>query len=391
MGIKLSQRILGIEESQTLAFEQKARELIHSGIDVVSLSAGEPDFPTVGPAREAAIAAVEAGKTKYTDVAGTLELRQAICDKLQQDNGLAYLPKNIIVCVGAKQALYNICQVLLEKGDEAIISAPYWATYTEQVKLAEAQPVIAPTEGFQVTARNIASKVTKKTKLIILNSPCNPTGAVIEKKELVKIADLAVEKGIMLISDEIYEKITYGKEHFSIASFNDNVKEHTITVNGVSKAYSMTGWRIGYAAGPEEIIKAMVKLQGQVTSNPSSIYQAAALYALKQGQSDSEKMAQEFRKRRDYAMQRLSKIKGMRCKVPDGAFYAFPDISGIEQDSRKFALQLLEKAHVSVVPGAGFGSEGYLRISYATSMKKLAEGMDRLESFIKCQNFPSSL
>jgi aspartate aminotransferase len=416
---QLSSRVLGIEESQTLAFEKKAKDMKRKGIDVVSLSAGEPDFPTPANIGNAAKRAIDAGFTKYTETGGIPELRQAICGKLKRDNNLDYLPENIAVSCGAKHTIYNLCQAVLNKGDEVIIPVPYWVSYPEQVRLADATPVFvsgktwSPTGGeksgkpFGITAGDIRKKLTPRTKMIMLNSPSNPTGRVLSGEELAGIARLAVEKQLLVMSDEIYEHIIYGMEHVSIASLGaeadgevpkgvkdtkedaggiKGIKELTITVNGISKSYSMTGWRIGYAAGPAPIIKAIIKLQSQMTSNPSSISQMAAVEALNGSQASVEAMRNEFRKRRDYVLSRLREIPGIGCEVPDGAFYVFPDISRIEKNSMKFAEALLEKAHVAVVPGSAFGMEGFIRISYATSMENLKKGLDRIAAFVRAAN-----
>src|SRR3989344_4169888 len=358
---KLSPRLSNIEESQTLLFDKKAKDMKRQGIDVISLGAGEPDFATPENIKLAAKKAIDSDFTKYTDTAGIPELREAICRKLHKDNNIQYESDEIIVSCGAKHSIYNLCQALLGKGDEVIIPVPYWVSYSEQVKLADATPVFAETDDFQLTAENISRKITKKTKLIMLNSPNNPTGAVIEKKELQKIAELAVKKQIHVMSDEIYEKIIYGKKHYSIASLNESIKALTLTVNGFSKSFSMTGWRLGYAAGPKGIISAMIKLQGQMTSNPTSISQKAGVEALNGPQQSVENMRKQFEERRNYLVARLNKIPGIKCKMPDGAFYAFADISGIEKDSMKFSLSLLEKGKIAVVPGVAFGSDGHIR------------------------------
>ena len=380
---KLSPRLSNIEESQTLLFDKKAKDMKRQGIDVISLGAGEPDFATPENIKLAAKKAIDSDFTKYTDTAGIPELREAICRKLHKDNNIQYESDEIIVSCGAKHSIYNLCQALLGKGDEVIIPVPYWVSYSEQVKLADATPVFAETDDFQLTAENITRKITKKTKLIMLNSPNNPTGAVIEKKELQKIAELAVKKQIHVMSDEIYEKIIYGKKHYSIASLNESIKALTLTVNGFSKSFSMTGWRLGYAAGPKGIISAMIKLQGQMTSNPTSISQKAGVEALNGPQQSVENMRKQFEERRNYLVARLNKIPGIKCKMPDGAFYAFADISGIEKDSMKFSLSLLEKGKIAVVPGVAFGSDGHIRISYATSMDNITKALDRIESFVK--------
>ncbi len=383
----LSDRVKSLEESQTLAFEKRAKNLKREGKEVISLSAGEPDFPTPKNITEFAKSAIDNGYTKYTDTSGTLELREAICRKLKNENNLEYLPSQVLVSCGAKHSIYNLCQSILNPGDEVIIPTPYWVSYSEQVKLAGAKPIFVEEEDFKIQAFDINKKITNKTKLIMINSPCNPTGSVLSKQSLIEIAQLAVAKNILVMSDEIYEKLIYGKnydkKHVSIASLSSEIKNLTITVNGVSKSHSMTGWRIGYAAGNQEIITAMIKLQGQMTSNPSSISQMAALEALNGNQSSVLTMRKEFETRRDYMVKRLNKIKSISCDIPEGAFYCFADISKLNKNSLSFANELLDKALVATVPGSAFGKEGYLRLSYATSMQNLIKAMDRIELFIK--------
>jgi len=383
----LSDRVKSLEESQTLAFKKRAKNLKREGKEVISLSAGEPDFPTPKNITEFAKSAIDNGYTKYTDTSGTLELREAICRKLKNENNLEYLPSQVLVSCGAKHSIYNLCQSILNPGDEVIIPTPYWVSYSEQVKLAGAKPIFVEEEDFKIQAFDINKKITNKTKLIMINSPCNPTGSVLSKQSLIEIAQLAVAKNILVMSDEIYEKLIYGKnydkKHVSIASLSSEIKNLTITVNGVSKSHSMTGWRIGYAAGNQEIITAMIKLQGQMTSNPSSISQMAALEALNGNQSSVLTMRKEFETRRDYMVKRLNKIKSISCDIPEGAFYCFADISKLNKNSLSFANELLDKALVATVPGSAFGKEGYLRLSYATSMQNLIKAMDRIELFIK--------
>jgi len=385
---RISKRVQELEESQTLAMSARVKEMKRQGIDVIDLTVGEPDFITPENIRNSTKKAIDSGFTKYTETSGIPELKKAICEKFKNENNLEYSPNQVIVSCGAKHSLYLAFQAILNLGDEVIIPVPYWVSYSEQVKLAGGIPVFAKSKPleFEVTAKSIEEKITPKTKVIFLNSPSNPTGTVIKREEIEKIAKLAVEKNILVISDEIYEHLVYNndksKTPISIASFGDQIKNITVIVNGVSKSYAMTGWRIGYTAGPEEIIKAMSKLQSQMTSNPSSISQMAALEALSGNQNSVEKMREEFEKRRDYLISRLKKIKGIKCAVPDGAFYAFPDISQIEKNSKLFSDKLLEKAHVAVVQGSAFGAEGFVRMSYATSMENLKEAMNRLEKFI---------
>jgi len=379
----LSERVSSISESKTLAIAAKAKAMKKNGIDILNFSAGEPDFDTPDNIKEAAKKAMEKGLTKYTAPSGILELRQAISEKFKHDNNLIYTADEIIVSNGAKHSLFNAMLALLSKGDEVIIPVPYWLSYAEQVKLADAVHVFAETDRFRITAEKIKEKITDKTKLIIINSPNNPTGFVFEEKELRKIAELAVENNIYVLSDEVYEKIIYEGKHYSIAAFGDGIKKLTITLNGVSKTYSMTGWRIGYAAGPKEIIKAMSNIQSHTTSNPNSIAQFAALEALKGNQKFIGKARTEFKKRRDYIFKRLSEMKNVSCCMPKGAFYVFPDFSAIEKDSIKLCTDLLEKANIAMVPGIVFGKESFIRISYATTMENIKNGMDRLEKYIR--------
>lgn len=380
----LAKRALNIAPSATLAIDAKAKQLKKTGEDIVIFGAGQPDFPTPNNIRQAAIKAIDENFTGYTPSGGIIELKQAVAAKLKRDNDLTYDPSEILISCGGKHTLYNVMQVLLNKGDKVILPTPCWVSYEEQIKLAEAEPVFTKTnEKFKVTAEEIAKKINKKTKLIILTSPSNPTGAVIDEEELVKIADLAVKNNIYVISDEVYEFFIYGgKKHVSIASLNDQIKNLTITVNAVSKTYSMTGWRIGYCAGPKEIINAMDNFQSHTTSNPTSIAQKAALEALNGPQDSVKAMVEEFDKRRNYMTERLNKIKGISCNLPEGAFYCFPDISETNLSSMEFTNRLLDEAKVAVVPGIAFGSDKHARLSYATSMDDIKKGMDRMEKFI---------
>ncbi len=385
--MKLSQRVQRIKPSPTLAIDTKAKQMIADGIDVISFGAGEPDFDTPDFIKEAAIAALKAGKTKYTPVAGILELRKAICAKLKRDNRLDYSPDEVVVSVGGKHALYNACAALLDPGDEVIIPAPYWVSYPDQVLLCDGRPVIVKTEetdGFCLRPEALEKAITKKTKILVLNSPSNPTGAAYPRKRLEEIAEILVKHNILCLSDEIYEKIIYdGFQFTSIASLNPKIKELTITVNGASKVYSMTGWRMGYAAGPREIIAAMTKLQGQVTTNINAATQYACVAALNGPQDFLKQWVAEFKKRRDFIVKSFNEIPGVTCFNPQGAFYIFPNVSacfkGKIKTSDDLAAFLLEKSKVAVVPGTGFGAEGYIRLSYATSMEKITEGMKRIK------------
>lgn len=381
--MQLAKRVLAVKPSATLAISAQAKELKRKGENVINLSAGEPDFATQDYIKKAAIKALKENFTRYTDTAGIKELREKISLKLKKDNDLNYSPEEIIVSTGAKQALYNALMVLCNPGDEVIIPAPYWVSYPEMVRLVEAIPVVLPTKNFRIEPEKLERKITKKTKVIILNSPANPTGVVYKKEELKEIAEIIVRHNVHCLSDEIYEKIIYGRiKHISIATLNEKIKNLTILINGFSKSYAMTGWRLGYAAGNKEIIAGMKKLQSHSTSCPNSIAQKAALAALGGNQSEVERMRKEFEKRRNFLTKRLNEIKGVTFPEPEGAFYIFlshPQIS----DSLNFAKELLEKEKLAVVPGIGFGKEGYLRISFAASLREIGEGIKRLKRFIE--------
>jgi len=395
--VRLTKRIQKVKPSPTLAIDSKAKAMKAEGIDVVGFGAGEPDFDTPEHIKQAAIAALKAGKTKYTPVGGVNELKDAIIAKLKRDNNLAYTRDEVLVSCGGKHSLYNIAQVLLEEGDEVIIPAPYWVSYPDQVLLNDAKPVIIETSekhGFKATPEDLRKAITSKTRAFILNSPSNPTGAAYSRKELEAIAQVLVEKNVICISDEIYEKIVYdGFEFISIASLNDKIKDLTITVNGASKVYSMTGWRMGYAVGPKEIIAAMTKLQGQVTTNINSMTQWACVEALNASQDFLKDWVKEFQRRRDYIVKRFNSMPGIHCNNPEGAFYVFPNISSylnrkvkdgrvLETDS-DFCEYLLSKHLVACVAGSGFGAPGYMRLSYATSMENIEKGLDRIEKALK--------
>ena len=385
--MKLSKRIENISSSLTLSITAKAKEMKKQGLDVVSFGAGEPDFDTMLHIKADAKKAIDEGFTKYTPTSGISELKEAICQKLYQDNNLRYSPKEILVSNGAKQALFNLIVALVDQGDEVIVPVPYWVSYVEMVKFAQGIPVFLPTDNGKIDPKKLEEKITPKTKLLILNSPNNPTGAVLEKDELKKIAEVCVKYNIAVISDEIYEKLIYGKKHFSIASFNTKIKNLTIVVNGVSKSYAMTGWRIGYAAGPEEMIKAATRLQDHSTSNPSSISQKAALSALTGPQDHIPKMVYEFKKRRDFMLSQLKQIKNIYPITPDGAFYIFINVSKLYHqqinDSLKFCEKLLEDAYVAAIPGVGFGDDRFIRFSFATGMENIKRGLERFAKF--CQ------
>jgi len=391
----LSDRVGKIKPSATLAMDSKAKAMKAEGIDIVNFGVGEPDFDTPDHIKEAAIKAIRDGFTKYTPVGGIDPLKDAIIGKLSNDNGLDYTREEVIVSCGAKHSLYNIAQALFGAGDEVVIPAPFWVSYPDQALLNDAVPVFVPTDEqdrFMLRPELLESKITKKTKALILNSPSNPTGSIYEKKALEAIAAIAVKHNIYVISDEIYEKLVYdGVEHVSIASLGKEIKKRTIVVNGLSKSHAMTGWRIGYAAGPKEIIKAMTNIQSQSTSNPASISQKAAVAALTGPQDFVGMMRAEFDKRRKFLVQGLNSIEGIRCITPTGAFYAFPNVSslyGRRAGSRQvassldFALYLLEEAKVALVHGEAFGDDNYIRISYATSMENIDKAVGRIREAV---------
>lgn len=385
--MKLSKRIQAVEPSATLAISAQAKRMRAKGIDVIDFGAGEPDFGTPDFIKEAGKASIDEDFTKYTPASGIEELKVAICEKLKEDNRVNYTPSQIVVTCGAKHALYNIFQVLCEEGDEVIIPSPYWVSYPEMVRLAGAKPVIVKAEAkddFKPTAKDLEGSITERTRAFILNSPSNPAGAVYSRDDLERVANLAIARGIWVISDEIYEKIIYdGLTHTSIASLGDGIFKLTIVVNGVSKAYSMTGWRIGYLAGPQELAKAIGKLQSHSTSNPTSISQKAALAALQGDKSCVDEMVQEFARRRDYMVERTNMIDRISCLKPKGAFYLFCDISKIGVDSVSLAKSLLEEARVAVVPGVAFGMDTHIRLSFARRMEAIKEGMDRIERWVR--------
>ncbi|NQU95029.1 MAG: pyridoxal phosphate-dependent aminotransferase [Candidatus Omnitrophica bacterium] len=387
--MKFAGRVSQLKASPTLAISAKAKAMKKKGIDVIGFGAGEPDFDTPEHIKEAAICAIQKGFTKYTPASGTVELKGAVCDKLKTDNALDYTPAEIAVSCGAKHALYNIFQVLCEKGDEVIIVSPYWVSYTEMVTLSGATSRIVAakeSDGFVVNPEEVAKNITSRTKAIIVNSPSNPTGAVFGKDVLEKIAKIAASKKIFVISDEIYEKLIYGGEkHFSIGSLDKEIRDLTLTVNGVSKTYSMTGWRIGYVAGPKDIITKISALQSHSTSNPTSISQMAALQALVGPQEELAKMKKEFTGRRDYMVKKINSLEDMSCVEPKGAFYCFPNISKTKLDSITFADRLLDEAHTACVPGIAFGSDKHVRLSFATSMKNIETGLSRIEKWLEKQ------
>jgi aspartate aminotransferase len=389
--MRLSKNATRIEESITMAITAKAKALKAQGIDVISLSAGEPDFDTPQHIKDAAIRAIEEGFTKYTAATGIPELKKAICEKFYRDNGLEYEPSQIVVTCGAKHAIFDVVMALINEGDEAIIPSPYWVSYADQVKLMGGIPVVIDTlreNGLKLTPEALEEMITPRTKFLLLNSPSNPHGAVYSEWELRALAEVILDAEMFVISDEIYEKIIYGDaRHVSIASFGPELKDRTIVVNGVSKSYSMTGWRIGYAAGPKRVMKVIGDIESQETSNPCSISQRAALAGLTGPQECVEEMRQAFEERREYVIGRLNGMEGVTCPVPDGAFYAFPDVSTCYgrtiRNSAEMCSYLLEEHRVACVPGSGFGMDDYIRLSYAASMDDLRRGLDRIEEGLK--------
>ena len=393
--MNLARRISQISPSVTLSINARAKEMIREGRSVINLSSGEPDFDTPSSIKKAAIQAIKEGFTKYTPTQGALPLVEAVREKFQRDSNLSYSPSEVIISVGAKQVLYNALQVICNPGDEVIIPRPFWVSYPEQVRLAEAVPIYVSLKGEDwsyLEAKEIAKNITPgKTKVVILNTPHNPSGAVLRKSVLESIAEVILPEDIYVISDEIYEKYIYEGSHFSFASLGKEIKEKTLTINGVSKTFSMTGWRIGYAGGPEKLISAMRRLQAHSTSCSCSISQYAALRALRNSQEQMGVIMEEFKKRRDYMVSRLNNLEGIKLASPPGAFYAFVDFSPYlgahYQDwkinnSQDLANYLLEKAEVAVVPGSAFGIEGWARLSYALPIKEIEEAMDRVKQVL---------
>ena len=389
--IKLASRLNGLEESVTLAITAKANALRASGKNVIGLGAGEPDFDTPENIKEAAIKAIRDGKTKYTQVGGINELKDAIIAKFKRDNDLAYTREQVLVSCGGKHSIFNLFQAIINPGDEVIIPAPYWVSYPAMVMLAGGMPIVVKTDegtGFKMKPEEFLSAVTPLTKAVVINSPSNPTGAAYTASELKELALVALDKGVLIISDEIYEMIAYdGFKPVSIASTSDKAARNTVVLNGVSKAYAMTGWRIGYAAGPAAIIQAMTNIQSQSTSNPASISQWAAVEALNGTQESIPTMVKEFASRRDAMVKGLNAINGISAKTPAGAFYVFANVSGIYgrglpgmriTDSPDLAVWLLDEAGVALVPGLPFGDDNYVRLSYATSMDNINVGIRRI-------------
>ena len=392
----LARRMAGFTASPTLGVSAIARTLRGQGREVVDFGSGEPDFDTPNNIKEAAMQALREGFTKYTAPSGIDDLKDAIAEKLKRENSLSYTRDQIVVSCGAKHTLYNLAQVLLNPGDEVILPSPYWTTYEAIIRMAEAVPVIIPTteqEGFRVPVEVLARHLSPHTKAILLNSPCNPSGSMYSYDELAAIAELALRRQLYVISDEIYEKIVFDRRpHVSIIQLMQEAPELTILVNGFSKTYAMTGWRLGYAAGPQEIIAAVGNFQSQTTSNPNSIAQKAGIEALRGPQEAIALMVQEFERRRNYVSARLDAMPGLSCFRPMGAFYAFPNVSstygkrsaaGRITDSSTFAEHLLQAVGVAMVPGTAFGDDRCIRFTFATSMAQLQEGLDRLELFLK--------
>jgi aspartate aminotransferase len=388
--MQIADRVKRIKSSSTVTMAAKAIALQESGLEIIDFGVGEPDFPTPENIKTAAVTALAENKTKYTTNNGLLDLRQAICEKLETQNRIIYRPEQILVSNGAKHALFNVMMSLIEQGDEVIIPAPYWSSYTEITKLAQGSPIIVNTtedSGFHINGKQLSVAITDKTKVFILCNPTNPTGAAYNKEQLRDLVEVLVNRKFYIITDEIYEKLFYDNQKFvSLAAF-DKLKDRTIVINGLSKAYAMTGWRIGYAAGPADVIKAAAKLQSHSTSAASTISQYAAIEALRGPQDEMFRMLSEFQKRRNYLMQRMESIPEITCQKPGGAFYVFPNISKYFgkkfngkkiSNSNELADYLLNEARVVSVPGAAFGAEGYLRISYATSISKIKEGVNRL-------------
>lgn len=396
MQLTISHRAQSIAPSPTLAIDARAKEMKAAGLDVVGFGAGEPDFPTPAHICDAAREALDKGLTRYTPAAGTKELRKAICEKLRKDNDMTYIYGDILVSNGAKHSLYNIFQAIIDPGDEVLIPTPCWVSYPEMVRMAGGVPIFIPSDestNFIPTSEAIASRVSRRTKAIIITSPSNPTGSVWSREQLQFVADLAVSHPFYVVSDEIYEKLVFdGAKHLSIAQLGESIKAQTFMVNGMSKAYAMTGWRIGYVAGPRHEIAAMANFQSQATSNPNSIAQYAAMAALQGDQQCVEDMVKEFEQRRNVMVERINAIPGLSCLKPQGAFYIMMNIKQVLgrsyhgrvlESSADFAELLLAEQQVAVVPGSAFEAEGYCRLSYATSMEQINKGLDRIAAFVQ--------
>jgi aspartate aminotransferase len=387
MNYHILERAASLAPSLTLAISAKAKQLKAAGQDVIGFGAGEPDFDTPQHIKDAAIKALNDGFTKYTAASGIPELKDAIVEKFQRDNGLDYKPSQIVVSCGGKHSCYNIMMAICNSGDEVIIPAPYWLSYPEMVKLAGGIPVILDTTDvtqFKVTPEQLRDAITDRTRLFILNTPSNPTGSVYTPEEIKALGDVCVEKGVMILSDEIYEQLIYGDAvHKSVASFSAEHQAHTIITHGLAKAWSMTGWRLGFLAAPEPIAKAISALQSHSTSNPTSFAQVGGVEALRGSQDHLKEWLPEFDRRRRYAHERLEAMPGISCVNAEGAFYLFPNISGTGMKSTEFCDKLLEQSQVAAVPGIAFGSDDYIRISYATGMSQIEKGMERMDAFAR--------
>ncbi len=396
VALTISHRVQNISPSPTLAIDARAKEMKAAGLDVVGFGAGEPDFPTPAYICDAAKEALDLGLTRYTPAAGTKELRKAICEKLRKENDMTYTYGDILVSNGAKHSLFTIFQAILDPGDEVLIPTPCWVSYPEMVRMAGGVPVFVPSDestNFIPTSADIASRVTRRTKAIIITSPSNPNGSVWDQEQLQFVADLAVSHPFYVVSDEIYEKLIYdGRKHLSIANLGEQIKSQTFLVNGMSKAYAMTGWRIGYVAGPRHEIAAMANFQSQATSNPNSIAQYASMKALQGDQSCLDDMVAEFQKRRDVMVERINSVEGLSCLKPQGAFYIMMNVKKLLgrsyhgrrlESSLDFAELLLAEKQVAVVPGVAFEAEGYCRLSYAVSLEQINKGLDRIEEFVR--------
>lgn len=395
MELKISNKASAISPSPTLAIDSKFKEMKKEGIPVVGFGAGEPDFNTPENIKNAGIEAIKNNITKYTPASGTLELKAAVCQKLKRDTGLEYSTSNIVISNGGKHSLTNTFTCICDPGDEVILPAPYWVSYPEMIKLADAVPIIiegAEENNFKFTAEQLESAITSKTRALVLNTPSNPTGMVYTKDELEKIAEIAVKNNIYIIFDEIYEKLVYEGEHTNIATLGDEIRDLTIIVNGLAKTYAMTGWRIGFVAANKKLAKAMGNIQSHATSNPNSIAQAAAVEALNGDQSIIETMKKTYIERRDYMVDKINSIDGLSCKTPHGAFYVFMNVKDVLNKehygkmintANELCQDILDRALVALVPSEGFGVDGYVRLSYATSMDTIKTGLDRIEKYLK--------
>ena len=395
MELTISKKASAISPSPTLAIDSKFKEMKKQGIPVVGFGAGEPDFNTPDNIKQAGIRAIEENVTKYTPASGTIELKQAVCDKIKKDTGLEYKPSNIVISNGGKHSLTNTFMCICEPGDEVIIPTPFWVSYPEMVKLADAVPVFIDTTeetNFKFTIDQLKAAITPKTRALVLNTPSNPTGMIYNRDELVEIAKVAVENNIYVVFDEIYEKLIYEGEHTNIATLGDEIRDLTIIVNGMAKTYAMTGWRIGFTASNEKLAKAMGNIQSHATSNPNSIAQAAAVEALNGDQSFIDEMKKVYAERRNYMVERINSIEAISCTNPNGAFYIFmnvKDVLGKEHygkminTANELCEDILERALVALVPSEGFGIDGYVRLSYATSMEVIKTGLDRIEKYLQ--------